>query len=111
MASVMAVVDVEIRILKSHPVQWSITAHGVVGSGGWSNLRLEPRYYISFPEDGIQDLDFVGDAPSGIAIQPILPVIGSALWPDPPQYVKGVRVHSATNSVEKSIEEGVELRL
>lgn len=103
MASILTVSDVEIKILKSNPIQLSITAHGTVGSGGWTNPRLEPRFYITFPEDGIQDLDFVADPPSGIVIQPILPIVANTLWPNPPSHVKGVRIHSANNSVEKLI--------
>lgn len=101
MADVMKVVDVDLKILKSNPPQLHISAIGLVNSGGWTNPRLEPRVYIQFPPDGIQDFDFVADPPQGAAIQVILPIDASKLWKDPPlDKLKGVRVHSASNSIE-----------
>ena len=66
---VLKVDDVRIAILKSMPPQWSIRADGLVATAGWTNPRLEPRFYINFPADGIQDLDFVADPPAGISNQ------------------------------------------
>ena len=100
MASVMTVVDVELKIIKSNPPQWSITAIGTVNSGGWTNPRLRPRFYPVFPDDGIQDFVFDADPPDGIAIQPVLPIAATELWPNPPKHVKGVRINSASNSIE-----------
>ncbi|MCE6976347.1 hypothetical protein EI534_02660 [Pseudomonas frederiksbergensis] len=101
MADVMKVVDVDLKILKSNPPQLHISAIGLVNSGGWTNPRLEPRVYIQFPPDGIQDFDFVADPPQGAAIQVILPIDASKLWKEPPlDKLKGVRVHSASNSIE-----------
>lgn len=104
MASILSVLEVDIKNLKSQPVQYSITAHGLVGSGGWTNPRLEPRYYINFPQDGLQDLDFVADPPSGLSIQPVLPIVANTIWQDPPTFVKGIRVHSANGYVESYFE-------
>ncbi|WP_109784898.1 hypothetical protein [Pseudomonas sp. OV226] len=89
-----------IAILKSSPPQWNIKADGVVATAGWSNPRLEPRFYIDFPTDGIQDFDFIADPPPGISNQVISPVTAYVNWADPPSYVQGVRIHSANNSVE-----------
>lgn len=101
MASVMKVVDVDLKILKSNPPQLHISAIGLVGSAGWTNPRLEPRVYIQFPPDGIQDFDFVADPPQGTDIQVALPIDASKLWKEPPlDKLKGVRVHSANNSIE-----------
>lgn len=105
MADVMKVVDVDLKILKSNPPQLHISAIGLVNSGGWTNPRLEPRVYIQFPPDGIQDFDFVADPPKGTVIQVVLPIAASELWENPPlDLLKGVRVHSATNSIEASVE-------
>lgn len=101
----MKVVDVELKLLKSNPPQLHILAIGLVGSAGWTNPRLEPRVYIQFPPDGIQDFDFVADPPQGTVIQVVLPIDASKLWKEPPfDKLKGVRVHSATNSVEAYVE-------
>jgi hypothetical protein len=105
MAEVMKVVDVDLKILKSNPPQLHISAIGLVNSGGWTNPRLEPRIYVQFPPDGIQDFDFVADPPQGPAIQVILPVAASELWENPPlDKLKGVRIHSATNSIVAYLE-------
>ncbi|WP_367372159.1 hypothetical protein [Pseudomonas lini] len=105
MASVMKVVDVQLTLLKSYPPQLHISAIGLVNSGGWTNPRLEPRIYLQFPPDGIQDFDFVADPPQRPAIQPILPIAASELWENPPlDKLKGVRIHSANNSIEAYLE-------
>jgi hypothetical protein len=110
MSSILEVVDVRVMILKSYPAQLSISAIGKVGSTGWTNGKLEPRFYIDFPADGIQDFDFVATPPSGIVVFPICPISASELWPDPPlDQLKGVRVHSSTNSIVAMIEETASL--
>ena len=100
MTHVLQVEGARIAILKSMPPQWSIKADGVVATAGWTNPRLEPRFYINFPEDGIQDFDFVADPPPGISNQVISPVTAYVNWPNPPENVKGVRIHGMYNSVE-----------
>ena len=105
------VIAVEIKILKSIPVQWSITVYGIVNSGGWSNPGLYPRFYIDFPQDGILDLDFMAMPPDGIAIQPILPIVAQIVWPNPPDYVKGVRIHSASNHLESLVSDASTLTI
>lgn len=104
MAHIAEVIHVEIKILKSNPPQWSITAIGKVPSAGWRNPQLAPRFYIDFPEDGILDLDFLADPPEGIVLQPVTPIVASTLWSDPASSVRGVRVHSRTNNVVATAE-------
>ncbi|WP_033036851.1 hypothetical protein [Pseudomonas sp. GM102] len=112
MADVLKVVDVDLKLLKSNPPQLHISAIGLVGSAGWTNPRLEPRFYIQFPPDGIQDFDFVADPPKGIVIQPVLPIAASELWENPPlNILKGVRIHSATNCIEAYLETSRSLSL
>jgi hypothetical protein len=77
----------------------SINATGEVPTTGWTNLRLTPRYYVTPPRDGLWDFDFVGDRPQGIVGQVVLPVSAHTVT-FAPQWFKGVRIHSATNSVE-----------
>ncbi len=100
MTHILKVKEVRIALLKSIPPQWSIKADGVVATTGWTNSRLEPRYYINFPEDGIQDFDFVADPPPGISNPVISPVTAYVSWPNPPESVKGIRIHGMYNSVE-----------
>ncbi|AIS13369.1 MULTISPECIES: hypothetical protein [Pseudomonas] len=105
MASIMKVLDIHLSLLKSNPPQLHILAHGLVGSPGWTNPRLQPRFYIDFPKDGIQDFDFVADPPQGVSILPVYPITASEHWENPPlKKLKGVRVHSANNFVEEYIQ-------
>lgn len=100
MANILSVKEGRIYILKSNPPQWSVKAEGIAATPNWSNPRLEQRYYINFPEDGIQDFDFVADPPSGIVNQVLSPITAYADWVNVPEYVKGVRIHSKFDSIE-----------
>jgi hypothetical protein len=103
---IMSVASVDITLLKSNPPQLVVTSFGFVSTAGWKNGRLEPRFYIDFPSDGIQDFDFVADPPEGMALMVISPVAAKPIeWVAPPEYVKGVRVHSQSNKIEARIEE------
>jgi len=97
---VISVTTADVKILKSNPPQYVIEVAGSVSTSGWTNARLEPRYYINFPEDGIQDLDFVADPPKGMALMVITPIIAIPMeWNDPPVYVKGIRIHAQSNEI------------
>lgn len=100
----MQVANVDLHLLKSHPPRLVINASGFVTTSGWTNGRLEPRFYIEFPADGIQDFDFVGDPPPGITSQVISGIIAAPIeWENPPTTLKGVRIHSQSNQVEELI--------
>lgn len=81
-----------------------ISAIGTVTSGGWSRARLVEFVYVTPPTDGILDLDFTAEPPSGIATTVMLPItagklIGKSIdefW-GKGKALKGVRVHSASN--------------
>lgn len=77
----------------------AITATGDVPTTGWTALRLAPRYYVIDPPDHIWDFDFIGDEPTGIVGEVVLPV-SAHLITHYPHWCRGVRVHSSTNSVE-----------
>ena len=101
---VIKVANVDLSLLKSNPPTLVISSGGFVSTSGWTNGRLEPRFYIDFPADGIQDFDFVADPPLGMALQVISPIVATPVeWSDPPAALKGVRVHSQTNSVESML--------
>lgn len=101
---VSSVEKVAVAILKSMPPKVSVVAHGTVPTAGWSNGSLSPWFYIAPPADGVQDLDFVAEAPSGPVIQlpsPItadlvIPVAPADYW-GPGRPLTGVRVHARTN--------------
>jgi hypothetical protein len=102
---IMSVASVSVALLKSKPPQLVITSSGFVSTSGWKNGRLEPRFYIDFPRDGIQDFDFVADPPEGIALMVVSGITAKPLeWENPPlETLKGVRVHSQAKKIEAMI--------
>jgi len=92
-----------------------ISAYGTTNTTGWSHFRLQPHIYIQPPTDGIWDFVFVADPPSGIALDVISHASATYVWTLGPSDFRGVRVHSATNTVEKTVSDEnkhvVELKL
>jgi len=82
---------------KSKPAKLEITAAGKVNSTGWSEGQLSPYIYITPPADGIWDLTFMARKPKGVVIWVTTPIAAREKI-DMPNWVKGVRVHSSTNS-------------
>jgi hypothetical protein len=102
MKLVMNVSAVHLTNYLSYPAQWSVTAHGHVNTGGWTNPKLEQRIYVAPPADGIQDFDFVAQPPGGMAPQVVLPIAAQTGPSFYPAWVKGIRVNSAANSIVES---------
>jgi hypothetical protein len=78
----------------------SISAQGDVPTTGWTDIRLSPWFYVKAPDDGIWDFDMLGDAPSGIAGQVVLPVHTSTVLMAP-SWFRGARVHAAANELSE----------
>jgi hypothetical protein len=96
----MSVARVDATICRCMPPVLEVNATGVVNSSGWSNGRLEPRYYVNFPQDGIQDFDFVADPPGEMVLWVMSPIPAKPLmWKDFPKELKGVRVHAQSNKI------------
>ena len=72
------------------------------GDGRLERPDLSPWMYIKPPADGILDLDFVAEPPSGLVLQ-VFCKIGVVKAFPVPAWVRGVRVHSSTNSVEAKL--------
>jgi hypothetical protein len=102
MSRIMDVQSVQAVIVKTNPPGLVVSASGEVATAGWTNIRLEPFFYIMPPADGIWDLDFSGDPPTGFVAQVVLPVSASITLPVP-KWLKGVRVHAAQNQIEAKI--------
>jgi hypothetical protein len=114
MKPILCVNTVDLKLLKSFPPQLVITAYGKVSSGGWKDGTLAPRFHVVPPADGIIDYDFIAEPPTGIAIQVILPIVAHTTFTDPPSWLKGVRVHSASNAVVAAFDQkmpGIDLAL
>lgn len=101
-ALIYSVESASIEILKTEPPAIVVAAVGRTNSGGWSNARLEPRYYINPPADGIWDIDFVAMPPPADAIVTMGLVKHTAhlVLPDIPPSIAGFRIHTASNSLE-----------
>ncbi|MDB5935265.1 MAG: hypothetical protein JWQ01_2609 [Massilia sp.] len=99
---VYQVSSVHVSISKVQPPRLHVSVAGQVSTGGWKGPELVPRIYVRPPSDGIQEFDFLATPPAGMAIQVILP-ISASVDIEQVEWIKGVRVYSATNSVETSI--------
>ena len=96
------ITDVSVTILESEPPILVVHASGKVSSGGWSHPGLSRVVYITPPADGIQDYNFMATPPANQAIDVMTPIAAEDRWHNPPEWLKGVRVKSATNSMEEA---------
>ncbi|MFT4275733.1 MAG: hypothetical protein QM576_05175 [Rhodopseudomonas sp.] len=111
MQRVLEVTSVDLSLVKTKPPQIHIVTHGTVPTSGWKHPRLSPWFYIQPPADGIQDFDFVADAPTGIVLEVITTIVAEAVIPrDPADYwgpgkaLRGVRIHARSNTKEASLD-------
>jgi hypothetical protein len=97
------VISVDLSFEKSDPPNALVKAKGMVTTGGYKNPRLEPVIYVTPPADGIHELRFMADTPTGgMVIQVLTPLETPILRIAPiPKWFKGVRVISETNKIEK----------
>ena len=102
---ILEVQNVKLTVYKTEPATLHILAEGVVPTPGYKNPTLAPYVYIQFPPDGIWDFSFMADQPDGIVQQVLQPICATYIWEGYPEKLKGVRVHSSTNSVEALIGE------
>jgi len=98
MENITRVDRVSLALIKTNPPKLSIDAKGMAASMGWSNPTLVPRVYVQPPPDGIYDYDFQAKPPTGIVPQVLTPISATLVVPEIPTGLKGVRVHSKTNS-------------
>ena len=79
-----------------------INAQGAVNSGGWSEIHLQQKVYFMPPEDGIQEISFLGAKPSGLRTFAYENVLAS-LTMLKPDWVKGVRIVAGSNSMSVAL--------
>lgn len=82
-----------------------VSALGLVPTGGWTDPRLDPRFYVHPPADGIWDFDFTATPPDDGATDVLTEIAASTLQPLP-KWMRGARVHSANNCVVVKIVPG-----
>jgi hypothetical protein len=74
---IYSVTSLHLSLNKKNPPDLIIDAHGETRSNNWTNPELQPWIYVQPPPDGVYDFD---------------------VWQDLPDDVRGIRVHSETNS-------------
>jgi len=111
MQRILEVTAVDLSLVKTRPPQIHIVTHGTVPTSGWKNSTLSPWFYLRPPDDGVQDFDFVADAPTGIVLEVISHVSAELTIPrDPADYwgpgkaLRGVRIHARSNIKEASLD-------
>lgn len=96
----------EITILKTFPPTLSINACGENLTTGWGNdFELSPYYYITPPEDGVYEFNFIGTPPNpnDVILDVLTPCFANYFWNDFPNELKGVRIFSMENSIDLMI--------
>jgi hypothetical protein len=101
-SKIYRVEGIELSLNKKNPPELKITAHGTAATPGWQDVQLSIYQYVNPPADGIQAFEFIGRPPSGTTTQVLTPVTAKDyIVRDPPEWLRGVRVHAKTNSLEK----------
>ncbi len=101
MEKISRIVEVRLSLIKSKPPSLLISAVGAVPTTGWSSAELSPYVYITPPQDGYWEFDFVARAPSGPAAEVITPIGAAYVWTKLPAGLKGIRVYASENKIEK----------
>jgi hypothetical protein len=92
---VQRVLDVEVWLNKSNPPTIGVRARGQTGSPGYTNPELSVVQYVTPPEDGIQEIQFLATPPQGGVIRPIDEVEAETNLGEPQDWLRGVRVTGA----------------
>ena len=95
---VWAVTNVKLAAYKTYPPKLIIGVQGTVGTPGWTNAKLVPFIYIQPPPDGIYDFNFVATPPTKAVAQVVTDIEAKHVLKTIPKDLKGVRIHSQTNS-------------
>jgi hypothetical protein len=96
------VTSVNLSFEKSNPPNALVQAKGKVTTGGHTNPRLVQVLYVMAPVDGIQDLLFVVDPPTGDIVTQVVAEVETPIlriW-QVPAWLKGIRVRAQTNQME-----------
>lgn len=100
---IFSVTEVKVEVLESAPPVLVVRASGETNTSGWTDAALSRVVYVDPPEDGIQDYGFVAIPPPEGGLDVITPVEAEDRWEGFEDWVRGVRVSAATNSVEGKI--------
>jgi hypothetical protein len=98
------VTSVDCTLEKSNPPNALLRAKGEVLTGGHTNPQIVLVLYAVPPVDGIQDLRFLIDPPgAGMVATQVITEVETQIFrlEHVPVWMKGVRVRTATNAIEK----------
>lgn len=102
MPRILSLSSVDLLVNRTDPPSLVIRVQGTTGTPGWKNIRLEPLEK-TLSADGIMDFEVVGDAPDGIVIQVLSPVMADEVWTKDVEKIIGVAVHSRTNALTQLV--------
>lgn len=95
----LEVTDVQLSIMDSNPRKIDGIASGNASTPGWKDAHLSRVHYVTPPADGIQDFNFLATPPAGIVSDVVTPISAKYRIEQEPHWLKGVRIHAATNSM------------
>jgi hypothetical protein len=104
--NITEVIDIQLAVLESDPLQLNITAKGNVSSSGWTNPELVPFVYVVPPQDGIYDFDFLAIPPEEVSAPVITPIEVTHRLNPLPSNLKGVRIHATQNNKVAMLDAG-----
>ncbi len=94
------VTGLRVERLHTFPPSLQVAVAGTVQSSGWTNPQLIPFTYVQPPPDGVYDYYFVATPPDGGIVSKVISPI-RLRTELPAGGVNGIRIHSATNSLEE----------
>lgn len=94
---VMEVDRIDIQTLFREPPLYSIHVFGKAPTTGWSSPTLVPVPSVSTAPDGILEYRFEAKPPEGQAGNVVVPISVQQII-DPERPLRGIRIHSATNT-------------
>jgi hypothetical protein len=99
----------DLRVVPDSEPQRVLVVTAEVPTAGWSNGALEPVTYVTFPLDGIWDVQARAQEPEGMAAQMISKVVLAMDASGEPGELKGYRIHAAENCVVVLFDEATTL--
>lgn len=101
---VYEVESVTLTYIKKDLPEYRIDAKGKTRSAGWSGPKLSAVAYVQAPPDGIYDLNFIAEPPSGVSAQALTLISVHDVLGKMPKGFRGVRVHATSNTKEAILE-------
>jgi hypothetical protein len=99
---VYEVESMDMTVMESNPPIVRLKASGTTRTGGWTNAQLVQIIHVAPPKDGMIELSFVADEPTGASPAAITPIESAELKLGlVPEGTNGVRIIAETNQIEE----------